>query len=491
MGRPQPKQSKYSFHVLTKNDPLKFCSILENPLCICTNMDALPFSSESPITDIGPEHAKDGPAPLPAPAADKAGTVPPPQSQDLAVAGSEDTKPAVLPSEAQMTKEDMGTTEKRPIKQTDGFNEAALSQVTTDEPTEGSLITEQALKSHPAIEEDQSMSLDDISPNGLPVVAQSDSSSFSAVADLDVDTSDTDSAIGSMNDWSSTQSTRSSIYDFVEENGRKYHRFREGRYHLPNDEIEQDRLNLQHHLFRLTLSSLYLAPIKDLPGGLHRALDIATGTGIWAIEFANEFPQASVLGMDLSPIQPDFVPANCSFEVDDADDEWIYSHQFDYIHARAVAACFKSHQVVFNSAFKFLRPGGYFEVQDVAVPVRGLDDTFPDSAFNKWQHLAISGGAALGKDFCQVPKYKSYFEAAGFVDIVEKRFVWPLGTWAKGTKMKVLGSWAQEDMLSAVPGISMAVMTRGLGMKPEEVELSVARATEDLKSNKVHMYMAV
>lgn len=38
-----------------------------------------------------------------------------------------------------------------------------------------------------------------------------------------------------------------------------------------------------HHMFRLALGGkLFLAPIKDGP---IRALDIGTGTGIWAIEF--------------------------------------------------------------------------------------------------------------------------------------------------------------------------------------------------------------
>jgi tRNA1(Val) A37 N6-methylase TrmN6 len=47
---------------------------------------------------------------------------------------------------------------------------------------------------------------------------------------------------------------------------------------LPNDEIEQDRLDLQHHLFRLTIDgALYLAPI---PKDVQNVLDIGTGTGI-------------------------------------------------------------------------------------------------------------------------------------------------------------------------------------------------------------------
>lgn len=49
---------------------------------------------------------------------------------------------------------------------------------------------------------------------------------------------------------------------------------------LPNDEPEQDRLDLHHHVFRLILrGALHRAPIK--PEDVHRVLDFGTGTGIW------------------------------------------------------------------------------------------------------------------------------------------------------------------------------------------------------------------
>ncbi len=38
-----------------------------------------------------------------------------------------------------------------------------------------------------------------------------------------------------------------------------------------------------------------------------------------------------------------FVPPNCRFEVDDAEDEWIFNQSFDYIHLRLVFHGFKSH----------------------------------------------------------------------------------------------------------------------------------------------------
>lgn len=50
--------------------------------------------------------------------------------------------------------------------------------------------------------------------------------------------------------------------------------------------MEQDRLDLQHNIYLLMLDGkLHLAPLEGLKGGIHNALDIATGTGIWAMDF--------------------------------------------------------------------------------------------------------------------------------------------------------------------------------------------------------------
>lgn len=58
-------------------------------------------------------------------------------------------------------------------------------------------------------------------------------------------------------------------------------------YKFPNDEREQDRLDMLHHMFKLVLNDrLFLAPIENGP---IRVLDIGTGTGLWAIEFGTSF----------------------------------------------------------------------------------------------------------------------------------------------------------------------------------------------------------
>jgi SAM-dependent methyltransferase len=128
--------------------------------------------------------------------------------------------------------------------------------------------------------------------------------------------SDNDSAF-EISDRESTDSLPSSFQCFIKENGRTYHAYHEGKHMLPNDEDEKDRLDLQHHLFRLTFGGkLFTCPVEKT---MHRVLDIGTGTGIWAIEFGDEHPESAVIGIDLSPIQPSFLPPNVTFLVDDVE----------------------------------------------------------------------------------------------------------------------------------------------------------------------------
>ena len=48
---------------------------------------------------------------------------------------------------------------------------------------------------------------------------------------------------------------------------------------------------------------------------------------------ADEFPDAHIMGTDLSPIQPSWVPPNCEFIVDDVEAPWNWDAPFDVIHA--------------------------------------------------------------------------------------------------------------------------------------------------------------
>lgn len=80
---------------------------------------------------------------------------------------------------------------------------------------------------------------------------------------------------------SGSTSISSSVRDYMFENGRRYHRFREGAYNFPNDESEQEREDMKHAMMFNLCQTLHFAPLGDNPGNI---LDLGTGTGAWAID---------------------------------------------------------------------------------------------------------------------------------------------------------------------------------------------------------------
>lgn len=75
-----------------------------------------------------------------------------------------------------------------------------------------------------------------------------------------------------------TASLSSSIFSaYAYERGRRYQIFGDGRYPIPNDDLEQNRENMKHAmLMMLTGYKLFFSPIGDHP---QKILDIGTGTG--------------------------------------------------------------------------------------------------------------------------------------------------------------------------------------------------------------------
>jgi len=72
--------------------------------------------------------------------------------------------------------------------------------------------------------------------------------------------------------------------------------------------------------------------IPQLPSGVIRA-DLL---GRWAIEVADDYPRTRVIGLDLSPIQPEQVPENCEFIIGDLTECLADFHDcsFDLVHSR-------------------------------------------------------------------------------------------------------------------------------------------------------------
>ncbi|KAF4635770.1 hypothetical protein G7Y89_g2322 [Cudoniella acicularis] len=301
---------------------------------------------------------------------------------------------------------------------------------------------------------------------------------------------DNDSAYGDTFDASDTTSITSAITRYRYENGRRYHAYRDGAYWAPNDEVQNDQQDLAHHLWLLTLDNkLCLAPIEN-PQNI---LDVGTGTGIWAIDIADAYPSASVTGTDLSPTQPEWLPPNCSFEVDDVTLPWTYRPaSFDFIHIREMFGSIADWDELFSQAYHTLQPGGYIECAEHSVtPVSDDGTVGPEHVFTRYGNVMNELGRKKSKEFDIWSQIRERVEKAGFVDVVETRSKWPMNGWAADSKFKDIGWWNQLRISQGIEGFALRSLTTVGGWSYIEVQAFLGQIRAALKDRNVHGYLDV
>jgi len=229
-------------------------------------------------------------------------------------------------------------------------------------------------------------------------------------------------------------------------------------YVLPRDMEEINRLDFQHYMLRYALRGLYAAPI----GHPDSILDVGTGTGRWAMDMAQGFPRAQVVGVDVNPPPADeqarpgldvrppnyrFVPGNVmeGLPFDDG--------AFAFTHMRLLFTAIPADrwQQVIGELARVTRTGGWVE----SVETTGLHDggAHVDLVMSWIQQLSARRGVdlTLGDRVAEVMRAVELRNVAASVARVRT------GTWGER-----VGSMVATDFLAVAKGYAGVIIGAGL-----------------------------
>ncbi|KAH8434854.1 class I SAM-dependent methyltransferase [Aspergillus melleus] len=239
----------------------------------------------------------------------------------------------------------------------------------------------------------------------------------------------------------------------------------------------------------LMKGNLFNAPVENP----QKVLDLGTGTGIWAIDFADEFPSAHVVGNDISPIQPSWTPPNVDFFVDDFESDWLEKlNAYDFVHSRNLAGCVMDWPRLIRQAYTHLKPGGYLELQESAVWGWSDDGSLTDGSPMMQYLMALDdAGKRIGRDLNIYQHLTRWLIDCSFEDVHEATYFLPFSPWPEDPNLKDIGKVQAKMVQDAIEAYGLRLCTQVLGWSPDQTKILQGLVREQLKNPRLHSYTKI
>ncbi|CAG7952893.1 unnamed protein product [Penicillium nalgiovense] len=274
---------------------------------------------------------------------------------------------------------------------------------------------------------------------------------------------------------SETTSLSSSVYRGVFENGRR----------CPSDEQQFESLEA---------SKSWTSAQAEAPGPCTSKLFLSQHQLTKYSDVSDMFPNATVRGVDLFPPPVNWLPPNCTMEVDDVLQEWTWHHPFDLIHMRQLIGVFTPVEwdSLFTQCYKNLSPGGWIEQLEGDPRIHCSDSSMlTDSSMVQFTEAVFRAGQNWNHPLDTLDTMHAAMEKAGFVDIQEKTYRWPIGPWARDPTLKEAGRLHYHQWTAGMEGWGLYLLTKFGLPRPwtkEEVLVLLARVRKEWQDPHVHMW---
>ncbi|KAA8575462.1 hypothetical protein MFRU_002g00730 [Monilinia fructicola] len=282
------------------------------------------------------------------------------------------------------------------------------------------------------------------------------------------------------------------------ENGRLYHGFHKEKYPFPCDEDEKDRYDIFHKFFQVAMGGVLHSKntkfTKNFDGP--RILDLGTGTGIWAIDMADEYGSnggtGEVLGLDIARIQPFSIPHNLQFWQRDIESPWfgLEVESWDMIHIRMLSGGVVSWPALYQKVWRYLKPqyGRLEQVEIDFTPRTDFGQIPADSALAIWIKKIFDATYRNHRPLAYNPETRGMLEKQGFVDIQEEVIKIPLNPWPEDPREKDIARWYNLALTQGLEAMTLGPLVRMSGWTKDEVTRLLTEVRRDICSRKIRAY---
>ncbi|OAQ96651.1 hypothetical protein LLEC1_07483 [Akanthomyces lecanii] len=272
---------------------------------------------------------------------------------------------------------------------------------------------------------------------------------------------DNDSALGDDSSIaSSSASLTDSIFEYRALHGRTYQVSKSTEYWGPNDEAQNEGLDLAHALVTMLMGDrLFAAPLAAR-----------------------------------APTNPSWVPPNCTFYLDDAQLDWTFDPaSFDFVHIRALYGSINDWPRLYAQAHDALMPGGWIENFELTILLRSdaphvRDD--PQHIFKRWADVFCEAGDRLDRTLRIGNNYTMHrlLHEAGFEDVTQKYYQVPVGGWSSDPVYKKIGIYNLAFMEQSLEGFALFLLREIMKWTYERVQVFLMEMRAEIRNTKIRPY---
>lgn len=103
----------------------------------------------------------------------------------------------------------------------------------------------------------------------------------------------------------------------------------------------------------------------------------------------------------------------------------------------------------------------------------------------------MEAAAKLGGSLYSSSRAEEMMRNKGFVDVVRIPFIWPQNQWPQEKSKKELGKRVQQDFVTGLKAMSLALFTYGLGWPKDKIDVFLETVKIDILDERIHGYWPV